>query len=67
MSNVYQCDLETGEPIFLPELQSTIDKSPFEHVVEFSDCFNNNGIIMGSNYEGRVVEICSEDEFIVFE
>ena len=67
MSKAYQCDLETGEPIFLNELQSTIEKSPFEHVLEFNNCFNSNGIIMGNNYEGRVVEICSEDEIVVFE
>lgn len=67
MCKAYQCDLETGEPIFLNELQSTIEKSPFEHVLEFTDCFINNDTVMGKNYEGRVVEICNEDEFVVFD
>lgn len=64
---VYQCNLaETNEPIFLSEIQSVIEKSPFEHVLEFDNAVEEDGVIMGKNYEGRIVRVCDKDEIIMF-
>lgn len=63
----FQCTLEDGEKIYLSDLQKTIVQSPFEDVQVFNDTDVNDGIVFGSNTEGRRIPICYENEFIVFD
>lgn len=66
---VYKCEIpETSESLFMSDIQDVKEQSPFSHVERFDKCYIDDGCeIHGKNYEGRIVHICSEDEFVVFE